>query len=298
MKRIGFILALLLLIMGCAAIHPPNQIQKAESPELSQKESTLDVLQANLEKEYNVLPNSVGVLPFQEKGEETGLGMAAAEFFTANLGLVEDITLIDFSTTSVLEAEFAAFSPDKKQKALRAEQVVTGYVTQSGSKLFINGLLRSAETTDYEPLAVLDGEQSDFFRLVADLNLRYLENRGISVSQELADQFYTVPTEKIEAYILYAKGRRAEYLGNYDEASAAYQQASEMDPNFKEAEASNQRVEQQMAETGEMTASAQSESLSEDLFSSPVDQPPSLEEQNVPATGNTGTVIIRFDLPQ
>ncbi|NQT26429.1 tetratricopeptide repeat protein [candidate division KSB1 bacterium] len=299
MKRIVSSLMLLILLMGCAAIHPPGEIQQTTAPEISKKETTIEVLQANLDQENVILPNSVGVLPFQEKGEETGLGLAASEFFSANLGLVDDLNLIDLSTTSVLDAEFATFSPDKKQKALHAEQIVTGYVTQSGGKLFINGLLRSAETTDYEPLAVLDGEQSDFFRLVADLDIRFLEKRGVTVTQEMADQFYTVPTEKIEAYILYAKGRQAEYLGNFDEAKAAYQEASEIDPDFEEAKESNQRVEQQMtASTDVVTApQPQTQSTSEDLFASPIEQPPSIEEKNVPATGNTGTVTIRMDLP-
>lgn len=299
MKRMVSSLLLLLLIVGCAAIHPPGQIQLTEPSKISKKESTIEMLQVNADQESLIRPNTVGVLPFQEKGEETGLGLAASEFFSANLYLVDELDLIDLSTTSILEAEFKTFSPDKKQKALRAEQVVTGYVTQSGGKLFINGLLRGAETTDYEPLTVLDGELSDFFRLVADLDIRYLEKRGISVSQEMAEQFYTVPTQQIEAYILYAKGRHAEYLGNYNEAMISYQKASEMDPEFKEAKESNRLLDEQLTVSADAPAAPQlqSQSLSEDLFVSPVEQPPSIEEKNVPATGNTGTVSIRFDLP-
>lgn len=300
MKRIGICMAPLLLIAGCAAIHPPGEIQQTAMTEVSRKEAAIEALQSNLDQDKIILPNSVGVLPFQEKGEETGLGLAASEFFAANLGLVDGLDLIDLSTTSVLDAEFAAFSPDKKQKALRAGQIVTGYVTQSGGRLFINGMLRSGEAVDYEPLAVLDGEPSDFFRLVADMDIQYLKKRGIAVSQEMADQFYTVPTEKIEAYILYAKGRQAEYLGNYEEAKAAYQEAGKMDPDFEEAKESSQRVEQQMTLSQDVAAApqTQSQSLSHDLFASPVEQPPSIEEKSVPATGNTGTVIIRFDLPE
>jgi TolB-like protein len=296
MKRIvpGFFF--LLFIMGCAAIHPPGQLQQSEPSKVSTKESTVEILQANLDQEAALLPNSVGVLPFKERGEESGLGLAATEFFTANLGMVQDLALIDLSTTSILETEMAAFSPDKKQRALRAEQVVTGYVTRSGGRLFVNGMQRTQETADYNPLAELDGKESDFFRLVADLDIRYLEKRGIVVTKEMADRFYEVPTENIAAYILYAKGRQAEYLGNFAEAQAAYQQAAEMDPDFDEAEKGSERVERQIAVASEL-AVPPAQPVSEDLFTSPVEQPPSIEEKNAPATGNTGTVIIRFDLP-
>jgi tetratricopeptide (TPR) repeat protein len=197
-----------------------------------------------------------------------------------------------------LEAELSLFSPEKKQQALRAEQVVAGFVTTSGGALFVHGLCRKQETENYDELAMIEGAEKDFFRLVADLDIQFLEKNGITVTQETADQFYTIPTQNLQAYILYAKGRQAEAMFDYDGAKAAYQEASEADPDFEQAEEGSDRVEQQIAAAVEVPVQTSTPVQTEDLFTNPVEQPPSVEEKNVPPTSNTGKVIIDFQLPE
>jgi hypothetical protein len=286
----------LLFFTGCALMHPPGSFERKET-KVSPRDKILKRLESNAAGNKPVLEGSVGVLSFKDQGEETGLGLAATEFFTSNLSLVDEFNLIDMSYSYILEAELSAFSPEKKQQALRAEQVVTGFVTISGGALFVHGLYRREETENYNELAMLEGAESDFFRLVADLGIRFLENNGMTVTQEMADRFYTIPTENLQAYILYAKGRQAEAVFDYAGASAAYQAASEADPDFDQAEKGSSRMEQQIAAAVDVPVETSTPVETEDLFTNPTEQPPSMEEQSVPSTSSTGTVTIEVELP-
>ena len=100
------------------------------------------------------VPNSVGVLTFQERGAKTGLGLAATEFFTANLNLIEKFNLIDMSYSTILEQEFTHFSPSRKQQTLRAEQLITGYVNLAGEDLSVSGLDLPRGTTNFQMVAM------------------------------------------------------------------------------------------------------------------------------------------------
>jgi hypothetical protein len=285
-----------LFCMGCAIMHPPASFKKREVVE-SPREKVLKTLKTNARAEKPILEGSIGILPFKDRGEETGLGLAATEFLTSNLSMVETFSLIDMSYTHLLETELANFSPDKKQKALRAEQVVAGSVTVSGGALFVYGMYRTAEIEKYKEIAMMEGLEQDFFRLVADLGIVLLENNGITVTKEMADRFYTIPTEKLQAYILYAKGRHAEAMYDFDAAQTAYQQASEADPDFEEAGKSSERVKQKIMSMADMVVQTVADIKTEEIFTNPIEQPPSIEEQSVPSTQNTGTVNIDFELP-
>lgn len=286
----------LLFCIGCAVMHPPASFERRETVE-SPREKVLKTLKASARADKPVLEGSIGILPFKDRGEETGLGLAATEFLTSNLSLIKDFNLIDMSYTHLLETELAYFSPDKKQRALRAEQLITGSVTVSGGALFVYGMYRTAGIEKYKEIAMMEGVEQDFFRLVADLGIVLLENNGITVTKEMADRFYTIPTEHLQAYVLYAKGRHAEAMYDFDAAQVAYQQASEADPDFEEAGKSSERIKQQIASDVGMAVQTAMDEQIEDIFTNPVEQPPSMEEQSVPSTQNTGTVSIDFELP-
>lgn len=294
-KKLVFLL-LIIILVGSGCIHPPISLESHNAAATSPKDQILSELTQNVQTVSSPISNSVGVLTFKDKGANTGLGLAATEFFTANLALFDDFTLIDMSYTSILEQEFDRFSPAKKQQALRAEQLVTGAVSFDEEELKVYGLILDPETKKYEPLAMYKGGEKDFFRLVADLNIKYLKEKGITVSRSIAEQMYKVPTENIEAYVLYAKGRRAERRGDYNTAKAAYQKASEMDSEFEEPQISMERVENVLTRSTILPVTQVT--AEQDLFTREVNQLPGIEEKSVPATSSTGKVVIDIYLPQ
>jgi hypothetical protein len=293
MKKIISLLSILFLA-GCSVFHPPLTVESYnKSVSMSPKDKILADLKKNSETAPAAVPNSVAVITFEGRGSESDLGLAATEFFTANLNLFNNFNLIDRSYSTILEQEMSQFQPDKQRRTLGAEQLLTGYTTLTGDALNVSLLDMPKDRNTFQMMAMQDGKNTDFFRLVADLDIKFLEKNGVTVSKEMADRMYTVPTENLQAYILYAKGRRAEYAGDYASAKQYYQQAQQSDPGFKESELGTQRVDQQM----ESIVTAPPPPETPDLFVKPVDQPPSMEEKNVPPIGSKGTVVIDFTLP-
>lgn len=287
MNRIRYVFAMLFVVLvGC--IHPPASLvhYQAAEPEVSQRETILSELKANVARSPGAVPGSVGVLTFDETGDR-GLGLAATEFFTSNLGLFDQFTLIDMSYSAVLSEEFYSVSLDRKRTMLGAEQLVTGKVAFDGDVLSMSSHVVKERA---KPLGDLSGGEKDFFRLVADLNIKFLENTGIAVSQEIADQMYRVPTEDLEAYVLYAKGRKHERLGEYEAALEAYGQAAEKDPGFKEVKEGSERVQVKVERPIEPPTRIVLPEESATL--------PTIEEQHVPSVGANAKVIIEIPLPE
>ena len=102
---------------------------------------------------------------------------------------------------------------------------------------------------------------------------------------------YEVPTENIQAYILYSRGRRAEYTGNYQEAAEYYRRAQRMDSNFREPGTGLKRVDQ----TIKMASAHPRTKPPSDLFERPPERQPGYTEKNVPPVGDKGLVIININ---
>lgn len=286
--------AAFILLTGC--IHPPITVEQYAAPEdleISQKEKLLSELKEKEQSPTGLIPGSVGVLNFEEMSSDVGLGLAATEFFTANLGLFDQFTLIDMSYSAVLAEEYQNYSPDIKRVLLEAEQMVSGRVGMKDGVLVIDSDLIPTYSNNPTDLATLRGHAKDFFRLVADLNIKFLEKNNVTVSKEIADQLYQIPTEDLVAYILYARGRNSERLGNYAEALQYYQSAAKKDPKFKKAK---ERID----ETKEKMKQPQpAEQAQKNVLTDVPDTSPNIvEEESVPGLVGNSRVLIEINLPQ
>jgi len=286
--KIELLLLSSIFFINCAYIHPPITVESVNKEEKVNTKSLIDDLVKNAEEENKPIVGSVSVLPFEDTGYLTGLGLAATEFFTSNLSLFSQFTLIDRSTTNTLATELNHYSPEKKKQALRTEQLVQGEVNMKGKIVEMSGNIISNEKSD--KLNKKSGNTEQFFQMVADLNIQFFEKNGITVSDEIANQLYEVPTENIRAYIHYSEGRYQESLGNYKAAVKSYQQAVELDPEFAEPEERLEKAKNLEASIG------QSEVL-EEVLAEPIVMQPTLEERVVPMPAATYKVQINFELP-
>lgn len=290
MKKLIFLFISIFLLGGC--IHPPISVE-SYSHSANRPEQLVAELKQNFQK--HPIPHSIGVLPFKESGKEVGLGLAATEFITSNLSLFENLTLIDQSYADVLENEFATYSPSEKRMMLRAEQLVGGQLKVSDGKLQVKADFLPGYLDSPRELARLEGRSTDFFRLVGDISIKILEKNKITVTPQIAEQIYKPPTEDLVAYVLYAKGRRMERLGDARGAAAAYRAALKRDPKLKPAKQQLENI--QMQETGMVeSASVKPDPLRNE---DPIAQPPNtIEETSVPGLVGNSPVIIEFPLPQ
>lgn len=305
--RIKYIIAtiFLLFIYNCSHIHPPLSMETYNKSKPNKKQQVLTKLKANAKNNKGLVQGSVSILPFEESGQKTGLGLAASEFFTSNLAMFSQFTMIDRSYTNILAEEYKNYSPKKKQQILRAEQMVDGMINMEEEKLSIQGFcLREAKQI---PIGNKAGHTRDFFRLVADLNIAFLQNNGIVVTDEIARKLYEIPTENIEAYILYAKGRYEESIGNLEAALEAYQKAKQKDPNFEKPRQREQELRDIAINQPPGISDSEdrfeldnelADDNGDDLLNRPLDQKPHLEERYIPPAIGTGTVIIDFELPE
>lgn len=277
------------LFTACAIIHPPVTVEQVnQETGVRQVKQTL---KQQLKQPQPALPNSVGVLPFRERGTDYGLGLAATEFFTANLARFKAFNLVDLSYSSLLEHEYATFSPQKKRRVLRAEQLVTGVIHYKDRRLAVAGVRMRDDDRKYKKIAIRRGDASEFFRLIADVNVYFLQQNGITVTKQMADQLYQIPTEKIEAYILYAKGKHQQYLGNFKAALNAYRSAQKVDPEFEQVEQSIDEVETQM--TAAVPAPQPTADPVDDSEDEPMDPAPTVEEKYTPPVTESGNVVIK-----
>ena len=296
---------ILLFIYNCSHIHPPITMEDYNQPKQDLRKQVIAELKENATNNKGIIASSVSILPFKETGQETGLGLAASEFFTSNLSMFSQFTMIDRSYSNILAEEYKNYSPEKKQQILRAEQMVRGNVNLNQNEIAIQGTAIKKKAKIALPSKA--GETEDFFRLVADLNIDFLQKNGIVVTDEIARQLYEIPTENIEAYILYAQGRYEESLGNLEAAVKAYRKAQQIDPKFEE-------PKQRVREIGEIAAiqppglrdsedefdldNELVDDSSDDLLNRPLNQKPNIEERYIPPTIGTGQVIIDFELPE
>lgn len=285
------------LFVFTACMHPPIGTEQYSAPpglSASRQEQILSELKQNERYPRGAVPGSVGVLTFTDNNPKAGLGLAATEFFTANLALFKRFTLIDLSYSEVLESEYQAYSPEQKRELLQAEQLVRGDVALENGRLRISGALAPNNSRASSPLGDHRGGVTDFFRLVADLNIKFLETNNITVTSQIANELYKVPTEDLVAYILYSRGKHLERTGDYQEAVDAYRAAVVRDPKFKEAQKSLKDAERQMSQV----PAAQAAKTSRDVLSGAPDTAPNiLEELSTPGLPGNSPVIIDVQLP-
>ncbi|MDZ7724888.1 MAG: tetratricopeptide repeat protein [candidate division KSB1 bacterium] len=279
------------LVFHCSVIHPPLSVESHNTTPVNRRQ--IKTLLSTYANQDTVLPNSVGVIPFYENNSNTGLGLAATEFFTANLGLFEQFELVDMSYSTILEQEFNAFSPLEQIRSLRAEKIVTGIVMLKNRQILMAGFDMQRSDPSYEKLSVRKGDGTEFFRLVSDLNIKFLEKNGITVTPEIADQLYRIPTENLQAYVLYAKGRHEEYLGNYQTALSAYENASRLDPSFTKARQAASQINNRLAALPRPVLEQKMKDIRDDRER----QNPGLEERFMPPLLDNGTVVIDIKAP-
>ena len=289
--KIKLLLLSLIFFINCSYFHPPISVDQVNSK--NDNQHLISQLMKNSKENNEPIPGSVSVLPFEEKGKKTGLGLAATEFFTSNISLFSQFTLIDRSMTNTLEQELAHFSPEKKKQALCAEQLVQGEVNLNNKKLAVSGdILHSGKSKKMDGK---NGNAEQFFQMIADLNIQFFENNGIVVSDEIANQLYEVPTENIRAYVHYAEGRYQESIGNFKAAVSSYRQAANLDSDFEEPNERMEKVENQALTEGQNFSSKTD--MLEEVLVEPLVMQPNLEERAVPMPAAVYKVNINFELP-
>jgi hypothetical protein len=102
------------------------------------------------------------------------------------------------------------------------------------------------------------GELGDLFRVEKELVFDLVEALDIDLSPAERDAIETVPTQNLQAFLLYSRGLEQEDAGAFSEAAQLYGRAAQIDPAFARAVDATERVESMEAAgtVGEALSSA------------------------------------------
>jgi tetratricopeptide (TPR) repeat protein len=100
---------------------------------------------------------------------------------------------------------------------------------------------------------VINGEYPDalnqtdalpnLFKMEKDLVFDVIEKMGIELTFQERERIQRIPTQNMRAFLAYCNGLEKEDAGQFEAAVKSYQQAFDLDPNFKTAEGKAEAAE-------------------------------------------------------
>ena len=179
---------------------------------------------------------SIAVLPFnnfsKDKDDEY-FSDGITEDITMNLAKVKDLTVI--SRTSVMGYK----GTTKKMKVIAEElgvkYILEGSVRKIGDRVRVVGQLIDANKDKHIWSDSYDREMTDLFEIQADVSKKIANAMEAKLSNKTLTQIETVPTDNMDAYILYQRARS--YYGMYTNdgneiAINLLKEALEIDRNY------------------------------------------------------------------
>jgi len=180
--------------------------------------------------------NLVAVLPFNVVGDESSLRYVAeglVEALSARLFQLRDVRLASSAASAKVDPK-ASLSLAAKE--LGANLIVHGTVQGSGVNLRVAIALDNVAENRLVWSQEFTGVRGDLLILEDHMYERLAEALALKPSNEELARATAHPTENIEAYDLYLKGRAAmrgqEAISNIKKAIGLYEEALKKDPSF------------------------------------------------------------------
>lgn len=178
----------------------------------------------------------LAVLPMRILGDQNALGYVAEglrEALSAKLFQLHDIHTASVSEVQKLRP---SNSLEDAARQLGVNLVVTGTIRGSGDKLRITASLENVATGERVWSAEFSGVQQDLFTLEDQIYGQVVEALALRPSNEEQARATSHPTENIEAYDLYLRGRDSlrneQDLKNVQAAINYFEQATKKDRRF------------------------------------------------------------------
>jgi len=195
-----------------------------------------------IEAESNVEVNrlSIAVLPFTNMSEESSNKFFAdgiTEDILTQLSKIKELKVI--SRTSTMRYKNTTKSMKEIGIELNVSSILEGSVRRGNGQVRITAQLIDARTDEHIWAETYDRELDDIFAIQSDVAKKIAAALEASLSPEEEALIDEKPTDNVEAYDLFIKGRilRESALagggkGELEEAIIILEQAVEMDPEF------------------------------------------------------------------
>lgn len=226
------------------------------------------VLLAQQEQLSTVLsPLSVAVFPLTYEGTDqrfAPLGRGMSEMIIGDLGKVRNLRLLERMRLQVLLDEMALGQSKlvDRQTAPRFGKLLGAGRLIGGTFNVVDGKQLLIDVEYWDILQSLRPKISskkdalkNLFKLEKELVFALIEEMGIQLSPREREQILRVPTRNLQAFLAYSTGLELEDAGNFKAATRLYQQAKNLDPNFRLAEKKAETAES-LSEGGATTEDA------------------------------------------
>ena len=186
-------------------------------------------------------PPSLAVLPFADLSPERD-----QEYFCE--GIAEEIRmhlsrlrgLRVASRVSTLRLKAGSSAPVSIAGRLEVQSLVEGSVRKAGERLRITAELTGADDGFTRWSQTFDRSLKDVFEIQEEIATRVAEEIGVVLTEKDKHALGRPPTQKVEAYDLYLRGRSEIYVSrrsSIERARLLFRRAIEIDPEFAAAHA-------------------------------------------------------------
>ncbi len=233
-----------------SSLSPYRRLMEGRYRELSYRiiQQQLQQLVADEERLGDTMsPTAVAVFPLEYQGTDKKyetLGFGLSEMMISDLGQVQKLKLVERIRLEALLAELRFGATQKVDpataprigKLLSAGRIVGGTYTVTNDKV----LRMDVSSWDVpkkkypEPAGKSDALEN-LFRLQKQIVFRIIGDMGITLTRAERERIERVPTENLQAFILYSLGLERESARDFKAAEVYYNQAIALDPNFSQA---------------------------------------------------------------
>lgn len=210
-----------------------------DTKNLFQQEDTISVL--------DVSDNTIAVFPLIYQGIDTTyvpLSRGFSEMVSIDLAKIKQWRVLErvriqavldeikFSQSSLVDQSTAP----RAGKILKAGTIVSGDYDVSKNGFFrINLGSWDSQTSMRKSWVNKSGGLDDFFKLQKEVVFAFLQANGIELTKTEMEEISYIPTQNLQAFLLYSRGLLQEDAGNYRQAESYFNNAVQIDPQFNAA---------------------------------------------------------------
>ncbi len=204
------------------------------TPSIETVELYEQILNKTLVLESDEAAKSIAVLPFENLSEDDDyFSDGLTEDIITQLCKIRDLKVI--SRTSVMPYKNSDTPLRDIGKRLRVAHLLKGSVRQAGQQVRVVSQLIHSESEEQVWAETYDHELIDIFNVQSEVAQEIANALRAQITDTEKAQINLAPTENMEAYQLYLKGRFYLNLGtldSYQKAVGFFQQAVELDEKF------------------------------------------------------------------
>ncbi len=216
-----------------------REIIRSEMKQLLAQEKNLNIA--------NISPKSVAVFPFAYQGKDklfAALGTGIGEMMITDLSQVNGLKVIERIRLQTMFNEISMGQSGMVEegtaprfgKLLGAAKIVHGNYNVSNKKnVQFNVGFWDVKQNYFPDLVSQRDVLRNLFKMEKDLVFSLINEMGIQLSAKERIKIQEIPTKNLQAFLAYSMGLEMENAGNFGQAAKYFQQAKQLDPNFKKA---------------------------------------------------------------